>query len=83
MIFKGVNSIGKDAYFVRLKDKPDWFVHYRGEKDGGELFQVEQGSIGAAVFHKANARRFINETGINNLELVEVIEIIGTDSSMN
>lgn len=85
----GLNSIGNDAYFIRLKDDKNSFVHPDPSKDTEEeaVYVVSEGCIGAAVFHKKQAENFIFhsfvEDKVGNLEMVSAKEVIGKDNSEN
>lgn len=81
----GMNSIGDDSYFLRLKDKPDHFIHPDPSLETKDEvgYRVVQGEKGAAIFHKKQADNFIKESGANNLEMVRVKDILKNDNSGN
>ena len=78
MIYKGANSIGSDAYFIRLTDNKEYFIHIN--EDG---YIVKLGMIGACIWHEKEGKKFIKESRANNLELVKVQEILTNDGSKN
>lgn len=85
----GLNMIGDNAYFIRLKDKNNFFIHPDPSKETKKEFTyvVAEGEVGAAIFHKKQAEHFIQHTfltnGAQNLEMVAVKEIISKDNSGN
>lgn len=84
--FDGLNKIGNDAYFIRLKDKPNFYIHFEGDNPKNQsevVYRVNEGSKGACVWHKKQAEEFIKYTGKNNLEFVSVKSVLGNDSSFN
>ena len=84
MIFKGLNSISEDSYFIKLTDHENAYVHPVGEITSTEdAFLVKEGLKGAGIFNKANAERFIQESEADNLELVSVRSVLGTDETLN
>jgi len=81
----GLNSIGNDAYFIRLKDNKNAFVHPDPSKETETevTYVVNEGPVGAAIFHKEQAENFMLLEKADNLEMVAVREIIGNDNSEN
>ena len=85
----GLNKIGFDAYFLRLKDNKTHFIHPDPSKETEKevVYVVAEGEVGAAIFHKKQAEQFIfhsyMENKVGNLEMVSVKEIVGTDESLN
>ena len=78
MEIKEANSIGSDSYCIRLKDKPNYFLH---PSESG--YVVNEGKVGAAIWHKEIALRFIKLYKLQNVEMVAVKEILKTDNSYN
>lgn len=64
-IIKGLNLIG-EAYFIRLIDNKNCFVHFEGDNpDNPEkevVYRMKEGSVGACLWHKDKAEAFIKET---------------------
>ena len=85
----GLNVIGDNAYFIRLKDKKNFFLHPDPSKETEKeiTYVVAEGEVGAAIFHKKQAENFIFHSFVEdragNLEMVAVKEIIGRDNSEN
>ena len=81
----GINSIGSDAYFLRLKDNKNAFIHPDPSKETKNevVYVVAEGPVGAAIFHKEQAENFMLLEKADNLEMVAVREIIGNDNSEN
>lgn len=80
---KGVNSIGADSFFIRLKDKADFFVHYEGVNPSNNsevVYLIRQGAVGACVWKKDKGLAFITHSGASNLELVPVKEVVSDNS---
>lgn len=85
MELHGLNLISEDAYFLRLKDKPNMFIHpepkLETKREVGYI--VAEGSVGAGIWHKKEAMQFITDIGAPNLEMVRVSEILKHDGSKN
>lgn len=85
----GLNMIGSDAYFIRLKDNKNSFIHPdpSRETENEVVYVVAEGPVGAAIFHKKQAENFIFqsfiENQVGNMELVSAKEVIGNDNSEN
>jgi len=85
----GRNVIGNDAYFIRLKDNQNAFVHPDPSKETEKevVYVIAEGPVGAAIFHKKQAENFIFqsfiENQVGNMEIVSAKEIIGKDNSEN
>jgi hypothetical protein len=83
-IFKGINAIGDDSYFIRLKDNKDTYVHYESQDSKNMTYRLKEGLNGAAGWHKKEGENFILESGADNLELVKISDILGkNDGSLN
>lgn len=82
-IIKGINAIGNDAYFIRLKDDKDTYVHYESQDSKNMTYRLKKGLKGAAGWHKKEGENFILESKADNLELVKCIEVLGNDGSLN
>lgn len=86
---RGMNAIGDDAYFIRMKDNKNIFLHPDPSKETEKevVYVLVEGTIGAAIFHKKQAENMIfhayMESTASNLEMVGVKEIVGNDSSLN
>lgn len=81
---KGLNVIAKGSCFIRLKNKPDYFVHYLGEKNNEDKqYEIRKGYIGACVWTKENAIGFVQYSGAPNLEIVLVTDIVEDDGTRN
>lgn len=86
ILIKGINAIGDDAYFIRLKNDKESYVHYESEdrQKGTATYRVKKGlGKGVAGWHKKEGENFISESNADNLELVKVSDILGNDSSLN
>lgn len=84
--FEGINTIGEDAYFIRLSNLKNHYIHFEGDnpKDESEVvYRVKEGTKGACVWRKKEGEEFIKYTGKNNLELVSVKSVLGNDGSLN
>lgn len=85
----GLNKIGFDAYFIRLKDNKTHFIHPDPTKETEKevVYVVAEGPVGAVIFHKKQAENFIFqsfiENKVGNMEIVSAKEIIGNDNSEN
>ncbi len=81
---KGLNMIAQGSCFVRLRNKPDYYVHYLGEKKNGDVqFEIRKGYIGACVWTKEHAEGFVEYSGAPNLEIVLVTDIVEDDGTRN
>lgn len=81
ILYTGNNAIGDDAFFLRLSDNKDYFLH-----PDGENYKVLKGPVGAGIFKKQNAENFIEmlkNQGTTNVEMVNVKDILGVDPSSN
>lgn len=83
ILIKGINAIGDDAYFIRLKDNKETYVHYESQDSESKTYRLKEGLKGAAGWHKKVGEIFIKESKDDNLELVKVSDILGNDSSLN
>jgi hypothetical protein len=60
------------AYFIRLSDDPDWFIH----NVNGQYLTMK-GTIGASVWYGNEVtNRFIDNARTENLEAVKVKDIL-------
>jgi hypothetical protein len=75
-----LNVISKDAFFIRLTDKVDCFVHPTKEQGA---YVIAKNLEGAAIFTRQNGEEFIKYTGADNLELIPVGKLVKSDSSFN
>jgi hypothetical protein len=85
-IFSGTNSIGDDAYFLRLSDRKECYIHPEGDnpKNTEEvIYRVKEGLKGAGIWHKEQALELLKEIGAPNVELVKVSELIKDTTSKN
>jgi hypothetical protein len=80
----GLNAIGDDSYFVRLKGS-DAFLHPDSslETEDEIGYRIIEGCKGAAIFHKQQAENIITVSGSDDLEPVKVKNILGNDNSLN
>lgn len=72
-----------DMYFVRLSNQPDYYIHHIGaKKDDKEKVEYRpvKSVKGAAVFQWKQAWNFIRESGMDNLEMVEVNSVLETEN---
>lgn len=85
MIINGLNNIGEDSYFIRLKDNKKHYVHFEGDDKTGEnvIYIFKETLIGACVWKLEKAKAFIKQSGANNLEYIKVSEVLGKDASFN
>lgn len=83
IIRNGINSIDKDSCFIRLSNKQGYYLHVEKLNEKQARYVVKLGTVGAAIWRKESAELFIKESEYNNLEAVKVIDILGTDASMN
>lgn len=81
----GLNTLGDNAYFIRLTDNKKCFICYEGETLDGEFdkYIVREGIKGACIFTLENAINFCMQSNANNIEPVKVLEILGNDGSLN
>ncbi len=81
----GLNSIGDDAWFIKLTDQENYFIHFEGEDKVGEnvVYAPKPGPEGAAIFKKGTGLRFIRESKYDNLTLVKVKDVLPNDGSLN
>ncbi len=81
----GINSIGDDAYFIRLNNDIDNFVHPEASLETKDEvgYVIKASCVGAAIFTKKVAKNFIMASGADNLEMVKVKDILGNDNSSN
>lgn len=70
------NLIKKNAYFIRLTDNKNYFIHFENETSKKLEYVVKEGNIGAAIWKETEGNNFIKESGANNLEMVKVTEIL-------
>ncbi len=82
-IVEGLNAVGSDSYFIRLKDNKEYFMHLDEDNKEDYVYAVKLGTVGAAIFHKEQGEGFIKSSGYTNLELVKVLEIVRNDGSLN
>jgi hypothetical protein len=70
--------IKHDAYFIRSKDKDNFYIHYDPSMETRDNvgYRVMEGYIGAAVFQKHKALNFIKFARANNLEAVRVNDVL-------
>lgn len=70
----------QDAYFVRLSDNKDFFIHPDPslETKKQEGFKVVEGYIGACVWPKHAALNFITQTKKGNLEIVRFNDVVSS-----
>lgn len=85
MEYNGINKIGDDAYFIRLKDNKTHYLHPDKtiEDDENIGYRVKEGNIGAGIWHKRQALNIIEFSGAKNLEIVRVKDVLGSDGSSN
>jgi len=86
-VTSGLNYISGDSYFIRLKDKKDFFIHFEGDNpenpDKEVIYRVKEGAEGAGIFHKEQAENFIMMSDYDNMELVKVTDILVNDGTLN
>jgi len=87
MVIKGMNSIGDDSYFIRLKDNKENYIHFGGDNPSNPkeevAYVVKKGLIGACGFHKVQGENFIKMSGADNLELVKMSDVVKDDGTSN
>jgi uncharacterized protein YecA (UPF0149 family) len=87
LVTRSVSQIDKSSVFIRLKDDHTQFVHPEGANPENpkeeEIFRIKEGAIGAGVWKEEEALAFIKHSEADNLEIVPVKEITGSDSSLN
>lgn len=73
-----MNNDLKDAYFIRLKNDKEYFLHPDPTLETKEEvgYRICKGLKGAAGFKKENAENFIKLSGANNLEIVPAKEVL-------
>jgi hypothetical protein len=79
MIYTGKQLIdGNDAYFIRLKNSPQNFIHFVGDNPDEQesTYQVKEGLFGACLYTKNKGEAFIKFTESLDLELVPVSELV-------
>lgn len=80
-------TIGPDMYFVRLTDDKECFLHILNATTDQYDVMAKRTYHGAAVYSKADGEIFIqdlkNQTGADNLELVQVMEILKNEQPLN
>ena len=81
----GLNSIGRDKYFIRLKDKQEYFMHLTDAKRF--VFRFKKGPVGAIVVNEEKAHELIEfirrTTGATNVEKVLTTQVLPNDGTMN
>jgi hypothetical protein len=65
-----------DAYFLRLTDNHNAFVHYNGDDGSNLIYEVKESCVGAAIWHEQEGLAFIKESGAKNIELVNVNDVL-------
>lgn len=75
---KTIQKLGHNAYFLRLSDRPTFYVHYIGKKKGKAGYKPVESVEGAAVWTWAEAFAFIRESRVENIEMVRVDEVLKT-----
>lgn len=75
------SQIPADAYFIRVANNKKLFIHPNQKGDG---YEVQQSTIGAAIFTKDNAQMLIQsvEKGYQ-LEIVKVSDLLKPDYTFN
>lgn len=85
--FSGLNTIQRDSFFIRLKDKPTHYIHFEGDNpDNPEdevIYRVNESEVGACIWTEKKAKAFIKMSNANNLEMVNVRDVLKNDSSSN
>lgn len=71
------DEIGHNSYFLRLADNPDFYIHYMGEKNKDEVeYKPVKGVEGAAIWTWEKAWAFIRESGVSNLDMIRVDQVL-------
>ena len=84
MKITGINSIGEDAYFIRVIGDKEHYVHLDEDSTNEDIiYKIKEGLVGACVFKKDHAEAFISFTKANNIETVRVSDVVGKDASLN
>lgn len=83
VIKTGLNSISDDSYFIRLKNNPNHFLHFKNDLISSKEYEVQEAVIGACICDKQHGEHFIKSVKNVNLELVKVHVVLGNDGSLN
>lgn len=81
--FTGLASLPADAYFIRLTDIEDHYLHVEKQTGDEVHYRVGKGPKGAAIFTRSNAKRFIKSQGWGNAEAIEVRKVLPPDGTEN
>jgi hypothetical protein len=66
------NMLRKKSYFIKLKDQENMYLHFIGQtSSGGNIYEVREGIIGAAMWKKRSAKLFIKLHLISNAFLID------------
>lgn len=79
----GLNAIGNDYYFIRLTDRPKYFVHLESTEGANITYIIKKGTNGACAFSKEQGEEWIKASGAENLELIKVMKVLKNDGTLN
>lgn len=74
-------SLPESMVFLRLKDNPEYFIHFTKETDDEAVYSVKNGYLGAAIWREKKAKKFMKRTGYANLEMVKVKDILNQNNN--
>lgn len=66
----------KPVFIQILCKQKDQFLHCISQDKDKFVYEVKTGIIGAAIWHKINALKFLKEEGITNYKLIDAVKII-------
>lgn len=74
-------DIGHDAYFIRVSDKPNLFLHWNKETSDQLEYIIKEGTVGACIWKLENGQKFIDAGGQQEgLELVRIDQVLNLKS---
>ena len=78
-----LDTVKKNSVFLRLKDKPDHYIHLHSENKKEFVYVVKRGVVGACIWEKEKGLEFIKEEGLSNVEIIDVRSILKEDGGSN
>jgi hypothetical protein len=73
---KEKRQIYDHLYFIALIDQSDMYLHViKDTAEGDHQYEVRPGRKGAGMWFKYPGKRFIKESGYNNLQLVKCTSV--------
>ena len=79
MVYNGLNFCSSDAYFIRLKNHKDYYIH----QDRKTHFKLKKNVFKASIFRKKDAEELIILLENSYLETIPILDIITPDYSFN